>query len=105
LTNSNGKIKQESNLVHIVKKTLLCQRVPHLLGHVFISLVDIEKDDIFELDQWNHLDALDVEGVMHQTWLDMIKCDRHGGLKQNWNKTLISMQVHKTRNWKNADWK
>jgi hypothetical protein len=48
---------------------------------------------------------LDVEGVMHQTWLDMIKFDKHGELKQNWNKTLISMQMHKTRNWKNVDWK
>jgi hypothetical protein len=35
------------------------------------------------MDQWNHLDVLDVEGVMHQTWLDMIKFDKHGELKQN----------------------
>jgi hypothetical protein len=82
LANSNGKIGQESNLVHILKKILLCQRVPHLLGLVFTSLVDIKKDDILELDQWNHLDILDVEKNMHQTWLDMIKFDRHGGLKQ-----------------------
>jgi hypothetical protein len=82
LANSNGKIGQESNLVHIVKNILLCQRVPHLLGLVFTSLVDIKKDDILELDQWNHLDILDVEKSMHQTWLDMIKFDRHGGLKQ-----------------------
>jgi hypothetical protein len=52
------------------------------LGLVFTSLVDIKKDDILELDQWNHLDILDVEKNMHQTWLDMIKFDRHGGLKQ-----------------------
>jgi hypothetical protein len=72
LTNSNGKIGQESNLVHVVKKTLLCQIIPHLLGHVFTSFVDIEKDDILELNQWNHLDVLDVEGVMHQTWLEAL---------------------------------
>jgi len=52
------------------------------LGHVFTSLEDIKKDDILELDQWNHLDVLDA-GVMHQTWLDMIKFDKLGGLKQN----------------------
>jgi hypothetical protein len=69
--------------VHIVNKTLLCQIIPHLLGHVFTSLVDIEKDDILELDQWNHLNVLDVERIMHQTWLDMIKFDKHGELKQN----------------------
>jgi hypothetical protein len=68
------------------------------LGLVFTSLVDIKKNDILELDQWNHLDVLDVEEVMHQTWLDMIKFDRLGRLKQNRNKTSISMQVHKTRN-------
>jgi hypothetical protein len=83
LANSNGKIGQESNLVHIVKKILLCQRVPHLLGLVFTSLVDIKKDDILELGQWNHLDVLDAEEVMHQTWFNMIKFDRHVGLKQN----------------------
>jgi hypothetical protein len=40
------------------------------------------------LDQWNHLDVLDVEEVMHQTWLDMIKFDKHGveaKLKENFN--------------------
>jgi hypothetical protein len=83
LTDSNGKIEKESNLVHIVKKILLCQKVPHLLGHVFTSLVNIKKNGILGLDQWNNLNVLDVEGIMHQTWLDMIKFDRHGGLKPN----------------------
>ncbi len=83
MTNSNGKIGRELNLIHIVKKTLLCQRIPHLLGLVFTSLVDIKKDDILELDRWNHLDVLDAKTVMHQNWLDMIKFDKHGGLKQN----------------------
>jgi hypothetical protein len=41
------------------------------------------KVDILELDQWNHLNVLDVGKIMHQTWLDMIKFDRLGGLKQN----------------------
>jgi hypothetical protein len=53
------------------------------LGLVFTYLVDIKKDDILELDQWNHLNVLDVEEVMHQTWFDMIKFDRPVGLKQN----------------------
>jgi hypothetical protein len=53
------------------------------LGLVFTYLIDIKKDDILELDQWNRLDVLDVEEVMHQTWFDMIKFDRHVGLKQN----------------------
>jgi hypothetical protein len=53
------------------------------LGLVFTSLVDIKKDDILELDRWNHLDVLDAKTVMHQNWLDMIKFDKHGGLKQN----------------------
>jgi hypothetical protein len=83
LTNSNGKIEQESNLVHIVKKKFFYQRIPHLLGLIFTSLVDIRNDGILELDQWNHFDVLDVEKVMHQTWLDMIKFDRLGRLKQN----------------------
>jgi hypothetical protein len=53
------------------------------LGLVFTYLINIKKDDILELDQWNRLDVLDAEEVMHQTWFDMIKFDRLVGLKQN----------------------
>jgi hypothetical protein len=78
LGNSNGKIRQESNLVNIVKIIILYQKLPHLLELVFTSLVDIKKDDILELDQWNHLDILDVQEIMHQTCLDMIMINLGG---------------------------
>jgi hypothetical protein len=58
------------------------------LGLIFTSLVDIRNDDILELDQWNHFNVLDVEKIMHQTWLDMIKFDRLGG----WSKIEKKLQ-------------
>jgi hypothetical protein len=60
----------------------LHHKVPHLLGLVFTFLVNIKINDILELDQWNHPDALGMEKVMHHTCFDVIKFDRLGGLKQ-----------------------
>jgi len=61
LIDTNGKIGQNSNLVHIIKRNILCQRIPSLPWLVLTSLVDIEIDHILELDQWNHADALDAK--------------------------------------------
>jgi hypothetical protein len=78
------------------KKNLLCQRVPSLCGFILTSLVDIETNDILELDQWNHVDALDVEEIMHQIWLDMIKFNRlkdKAKLKVNFNFNAQSKKL------------
>ncbi len=74
----------------------MCQRIPSLPWLVFTSFIDIGVDHIFELDQWNHADALDAEEIMHHIKLHMIKFNKTKGLKQNWQKTSISM--HKARN-------
>jgi len=47
-------VQESLTLIHIVKKTMLCQRVPSLPWLVFTSIVNIGIDHIFELDQWNH---------------------------------------------------
>jgi hypothetical protein len=53
------KVVQESfTLIHIVKKTMLHQKVPSLPWLVFTSLVNIGINHILELNQWNHANAL-----------------------------------------------
>lgn len=78
------------------KKILLCQKILSLSWVVFTSLVDIGTNHILELDQRNHADVLDVEEIMCQIRLHVIKFDRLGGLIQNSQITLTSM--HKERN-------
>jgi hypothetical protein len=56
---------QKSNLVHRIKKTLLRQKVSSLPWFVLTFLVNIETNHTLELDQWNHVDALDVKEFMH----------------------------------------
>jgi hypothetical protein len=69
--------------MHVVKKTLLPQRIPSLPLFVLTSIIDNMIDHTLELNQWNHVNALDVKEIMHQTRLHMIKFDKLGGLKQN----------------------
>jgi hypothetical protein len=66
------------------QKNSFASRVPSLPWLVFTSLIDIGINNILELDQSNHVNALDVEEIMHQTRFHVIKFDRIGRLKQNW---------------------
>jgi hypothetical protein len=72
----------------MVKKTLLRKKEPSLPWLVLTSFVGIGIDHILELDQWNHVNALDVEEIMHQTKLHVIKLDKFGDFQQNWQKNF-----------------
>jgi hypothetical protein len=98
LTNWIWKTRKETNLVHIVKKILFRQIVPILPWLVLTSFVDIETDDILKLDQWNHVDVLDVKEIMYQTKLHVIKFDRPRGLKKKSRIISISISMHKAMN-------
>jgi hypothetical protein len=92
------KTRKEINLVHIVKKFFLLQKVPSLPWLVLTCCLDIETNDILKLNQWNHADAMDVEEIMHQTRLHVIKLDKPRSLKKNSHVT--STWMHKTMNTK-----
>jgi hypothetical protein len=79
----NG-VQKSLTLIHIIKKIMLRQKVSSFPWFILTFLVNIKTDHILELNQWNHVHALDVEEIMHQIKLHVIKFDRLGGLKQNW---------------------